>query len=351
MSTARALAILSCFILAVLSKESGMLVPVLLLALGLTVRRTDPAEKQPMQLLTIFMCFGLGAYIVIREHIVKFEWDRSFLDPVINPLVLSHGMDRVLMPIVLIGHYLQLLVMPWKLSPDYSGEVIGSVAHLGHPYLWIGVIAIAAWCVMALIAFRRRANAMLLCLLGIAITYGLIGNLVVIIGTNFAERLMYLPSVFFVILIALGLSKLPKNAVIGVTTLLFALGSIRTVSYAHRWNDRLTLYQQAALDQPGAVRIEMLLAAEQFERGDNSAALATIHRAQEQAPKYTELWDFSAAMAIRMGEFDLAEKFLRRSEALGPTLHSAALDQKLDEARAAATQPAAKQPTTNPSHN
>ena len=40
-----------------------------------------------------------------------------------------------------------------------------------------------------------------------------IGNIVTIIGTNFGERLMCLPSVFFLILLAMLITKLNRPAI------------------------------------------------------------------------------------------------------------------------------------------
>ena len=239
MTNLRTVAILLLFVLAVLSKEQGMLLPLLLLLLTicLHLNKTEIATQSPvlqgwdttidysslpttvhnadhknaMKILVLLLCWSLGGYIVIRECIAKFWWDRTFLDPAINPLVLSRGHDRLLMPLVLLGHYTKLLIFPWKLVPDYSGAAIGSVAHFNDPYLYVGVIALLTWLSLFVIAIYRRAGVMLFCLLGVAVTYGLIANLLSIIGTNFAERLMYLPSAFFVILIAMAFSRLPRR--------------------------------------------------------------------------------------------------------------------------------------------
>src|SRR6185436_17384613 len=103
----------------------------------------------------------------------------------------------------------------------------GSTARFNDPYLYLGFGAIIVWFSLCAIAIRRRAGVMLFCLLGIAVTYGLIGNIVTIIGTNFAERLMYLPSVFFVILVAMAISRLPSRAIVPVMAILLVLASIR----------------------------------------------------------------------------------------------------------------------------
>jgi hypothetical protein len=62
-------------------------------------------------LLIILLTWTFAAYIVLREQILKFWWDRSFLDWTINPLIRPDA-DRWTMPLVLLGRYASLLVAP-----------------------------------------------------------------------------------------------------------------------------------------------------------------------------------------------------------------------------------------------
>ena len=159
-----------------------------------------------------------------------------------------------------------------------AAQSVGS--HFDDPYLYVGAIALLIWLSLLVMAIYRCAGVMLFCLLGVAVTYGLVANLLSIIGTNFAERLMYLPSAFFIILLAMALARLRTPALIGAMVIILALASLRTFTYARRWNDRLALYEQAARDEPGAVRMYMALAYEYYERGDTTNALATAAQAR-----------------------------------------------------------------------
>ena len=154
-----------------------------------------------MRVLILLVCWTMASYIVLRESVLnlKFWWDRSFLDWTQNPMVHAHGADRLLMPFVLFGHYVQLLFFPHKLSIDYGGSVIGSQARFDDPYLYLGIAAAVAWCVAMILAIVRRNRTIVLCLLCFGLLYGLVGNILTIIGTNFGERLMYLPSAFLAI--------------------------------------------------------------------------------------------------------------------------------------------------------
>jgi hypothetical protein len=98
----------------------------------------SPREKNDLKILLLVVTWLWAGYLICREHFLKFEWDRTFLDPTVQPMIKSVGIDRVLMPLVLLGHYTRLLFWPIHLSPDYGADVIGSVVHIGDPYLWIG---------------------------------------------------------------------------------------------------------------------------------------------------------------------------------------------------------------------
>jgi hypothetical protein len=116
---------------------------------------TPLPPRSGIPILIVLLTWMLAGYIVFRESILKFWWDRNFLDWTINPLVRPDA-DRWLMPIVLLGRYASLLVFPWKLSPDYGARAIGWTAHASDPYLWIGVAAIGIWIIWFIIALRRR---------------------------------------------------------------------------------------------------------------------------------------------------------------------------------------------------
>ncbi|MGH7179034.1 MAG: glycosyltransferase family 39 protein [Tepidisphaeraceae bacterium] len=317
MTHPRALAIFGCFILAALSKEQGMLLPLLILILALTQRRGMP-DRGPLLTLTLLLTWSLAGIIVLREAMLplKFWWDRRLLDWSINPLVRAVGIDHWLMPVSILGRYVALLVAPARLSPDYGGAVIGWTARANDPFLWIGGAALLVWLIGMIAAIRRRKGAAAFCLIALALTYGLVSNFAFLIGTNFGERLMYLPSVFFVILAAMIIASLPARFAVVVTILATVLGAARSVTYAIRWNDRLSFYEYATTRQPGAVRLWLLLAAERLHRGDFDGAAQATARGREALPDYDEIWIQSAQVAIEQNRFDDAAMYLERAWSL-----------------------------------
>jgi hypothetical protein len=359
----RAAGIFVCFIVALLSKEQGMLLPLLLLILAVVNRlRADPTpspdisqtptpqqRRQLLLWLVFALCATLAGYIVFRESNLRFTWDRNKLDWAMNPLVRSRGADQWLMPLGLLGRYTVLLVAPVNLSIDYGGDVIGSVARWNDPYLWLGAASLVVWVALFAVSVARRAWAAVFCLLATAAMYGVVANFTTLIGTIFAERLMYLPSAFFVILLGMGAARLPRRAATVVLVALVTIWSVRTFAYTQRWNDRLAFYEMSLREQPDSAQLYLLLSAELRVLGELERAEEVIAEARRRWPEYWLVLNYSALVAFDRGDLESADFYARRSATLEPNLQALAIGQMVYAARAA-TQPATTVPATRPTN-
>jgi hypothetical protein len=314
----RGMGIWLLFVVALLSKEQGILLPAFLLV-ALPVRyggsRISGEERKPLQYLGIALCWTLAAYLIWREHVASLSWDRNQLDWYMNPMVRSTGWDRVLMPLVLLGRYTQLLFFPLHLSIDYSGRTIGWQVSAHDPYLYLGFAALVISCVWAVVAWRKRNRVMLFCLLGLALSYGMIGNIVAIIGTIFADRLMYLPSAFFVLIVAIVLLRFRLKLVAPIVIVATVLGAIRTCTYARLWNDPPALFAETIRLHPLCERGYALLWTIYQKREDYSAALALAQRAKQVSPDAWKPYEMCIQSNLGLENFDAADACA--DEALG----------------------------------
>jgi hypothetical protein len=384
LTTGRALAATACFLLAALSKEQGILLP-FMLGLWAVTRRLDmgrgqnrassprgafevisdmPAERMPSDLeyappaaaaaaakakqaaslLAALLTITLAAYIAIRNHYAPWYWDRYFLDWTINPIVRAHGLDRALIPVAILGRYVALLILPWRLSLDYSAMVFTPWQSPADPYLWIGGVALAGylaaigWCLV------RRRGVVLFCLGCLGISYFLASN-VITIGTIFGERLMYLPSVFFCILAGIALWRIRARpwrvAIVSVIVLLFC---VRTETYAWRWNDQLRLYEYSLKVQPRSSQLYLLLADKLHQHGRWDEAEQVMARAREAVPGGWRVWSLSAQFAEARKDFTHAEQWAQKAFQIRPGGDTAIYAAEMAE-RAAATQPSTQAAT------
>jgi tetratricopeptide (TPR) repeat protein len=242
------------------------------------------------------------------------------------------------MPLELLGRYVMLLIAPLKLCPDYGGSIIGSAVRLSDPYLYVGALCAVGGIIALVIAMRRRGWTLLLCLFSFALLFGMVSNLLTIIGVNFADRLMYVPSVFFCIAVAMLAARLPRRALLPLMILIVLLMSARTTSYAWEWNDRLRFYRYTTAQWPQSVRLRLLLAEELAERGELDSAQLEIARARQLQPDYYKVWIRSATIAMQAGKLEEALLFARRAHNLQPSIASQQLITEIRR-RHFATQP------------
>jgi hypothetical protein len=312
-------------VLGLLSKEPAMLLPPLLLIFLPVRRRVCPpaiegSKPEAMSLLTLFLSWTLAGYIVFREEskVFKFSWDPIFLDRTMNPLPSAGGVDRLLLPFSLVGRYLQILVCPWRLSIDYSGW-IPSRFTVGDPFFYLGVAAVAGWWV-AFIYFLRRKNWVVVSLLGgFVLTYAMVANFGILIGALFGERLIFLPSVFFIILVAMGVARWSNRVVAPLIAVVMVLFVLRGETYAWRWNDATRLYSMCSEEQPGSVRLCMLMMDRYRDLGDYEAAARAGERGRAARPEYWRIWYYSALVEAERGRYEAAIALINHGMAMPHT--------------------------------
>lgn len=328
------LVILSGFVLALLSKEHAMILPVLAGAWLLALRaRGGPPDPTTRRLHA--MAFGttsilLAFYVVARQSFLKFDWDRSFLDWTIQPLILASPTARWTLPLELLGRYVALLIAPTHLSIDHGYAVVLPRVRWDTLYPYLGVLAATGWLAWVAVSIRKRSATSLFLALASAVSLAIPMNLVAIIGTVFGERLMYLPSAFLLIAAAISLAALPRRVNLALATVISLLFAARTVAYATEWQDRLLFYERSLQRQPTSIRLLMLTAHEHHRRGNEARAECLLYRARAIAPGYDELLLRLAIFAAQRGEFALARARLDDAMDLAPRGKNALLSAYID---------------------
>lgn len=327
LTTRRALGCFGCALLAMLCKEQGILAPLLLAALWWARRgEGEKLQRRPLLVLALLFLWGWASYIVYRERMLPWAWEVEWIDWTINPVVRAEGWSRAGLPFALLGRCVALLVAPVKLSPEYGAAVIMPTQSPADPYLWIGCATVMIWVIALAWSWRRRDRVIVFALLGMALTWGVVSN-AMLIGVGFGERLAFMPSVFFVLMVAHLVARVEGRWVTVLISLVIVLMSARTGSYASRWNDRERFYRVSLAEQPRSIQLRLLVNAELLERaralraeGDERAArqaLAESKRllAEGRAllPDYHRIWAYSAETAFELGEYDQAEVFARRA--------------------------------------
>jgi tetratricopeptide (TPR) repeat protein len=171
--------------------------------------------------------------------------------PTDNPLVTLDLPWRLLNTLQVALRYVGLLCFPLHLSYDYSYNQIPLLTSLADPRTW-GVLALSAVAI-AIVIWSYRASRNLFFALGFyLVTFSVVSNLVVPIGTIMGERLVYVPSMGFCLALVLVLRGLcgrlrveaptARAVFIGLLVLGVGLHSTRTLVRNADWKSQERLY-------------------------------------------------------------------------------------------------------------
>ena len=244
------------FTAAVLSKESALsflaLIP--LYGILLNKRTGDLRPLKSICLLTIplLLCAGLAIaarLMILGEHWLPLTNPDVFYSE--NPLLQEPFIRRLWPALVHLGYYMTLMLVPLKLSADYS---------MGHAEYWSFVFSPMAYCMSGIlvlfiaIALRFRNSAHVYFAAWIPISFALTINVLTPIGTIMADRLAYLPSVGFCAFCTLAIERLWSESNIRRATLLLSataiLGFHLYQSYMRLpvWQNNHVLFSQTVID-------------------------------------------------------------------------------------------------------
>jgi len=263
----RALAALLCFALALLSKESAVVFLPLVLA-------GDYALGKFKSLARYGWIGGLtAAYVALLWKVQGGHFTKGTYTNVDNPLANLPAMWRILNALRVAWKYVELQAYPATLSYDYSYNAIRLYADWKHtlPAAAAALMVLGLW---IWTVWTKRASWMLAGAIYLG-AFAVTTNLFVSTGTVMGERLAYLPSAGFCLLVALIWAQLegwrPEVARVLAICVLGALAG-RTVLRNQDWRDNLTLYSKDIQAVPESVRAHLNLGDEYLRRRQVQAA-------------------------------------------------------------------------------
>lgn len=224
-------------------------------------------------------------YLIVRSIVLGSFFPKIPVDFVDNPLVNESYFWRIIFAIRLLFKYIYLLIFPLTLSPDYSYnqiQLLHSLIQLDNLIPFILFIIITLFIILTL----KRIITINFAILFFFFTIFLTSNLLFPIGTIMGERLLYLPSFGFCLLLGYILNpdtykKSTPNqntqnskdskpsgfinlnyqlSVVSYSLLIFAViimlfYSIRTYLRNPDWYDDYTLYSSAVKSSPNSSKV------------------------------------------------------------------------------------------------
>ena len=296
--------------LALGSKESAAFLPFAILLLGLArgtgTRRSLPPAAASLAVVLL--------YAALRFQVLG-TWGGPVPGASENPMVGTTLPERLPTVFDIAGRYVSLVAWPHPLAIDYSPPVLGLASGLT-AYGVLGLATTAG--LLALVAVRPRSAVGIAAGLSIA-AYGVASNLVVVIGTQFAERLFYLPSlglVFIAVTLAMQL-PIPRKALGVFLCAALLAGSVATWRHNRVYRDDLTLAEATLIVNPNSPKMSYNRARELNRSGRHAEAVREARRALELHPTpWTRIVLANALVALDRS--DEAEALLRATLASQP---------------------------------
>jgi tetratricopeptide (TPR) repeat protein len=312
--TALLVAAPSLSLLAMLSKESAMVAPFLCGLLDLAFPHAGSIRRRRTLL---YAGHGLAVFsaLVLRATALGGlgEGPIAFVD---NPAASAGPIAGRLTALSCVARYAWLLAWPASLSADYSFDQIPVLRTLAEPLVLAGAALVLGSCVGGFLLLRRWPVAGF-ALLAAAISFALTSNLVLFIGTLLAERLLYMPSVGFCLLLgalvaSAGRTRFARMAVVASLGLC-ALASWRTTVRIPDWRDDLTLYRSAAAVSPRSARIRYNLGNVYLRAGRFAPAEQEYRTALSIYPDFTDAIANLGMALLQQGRAREALEFLARA--------------------------------------
>lgn len=322
----RLLLALVCGVFGALSKETGFVLPGLVFALEIVRRPVSGRSLASGGLRALLFASVLLAVFGIRSRIVDSIPTQGF--QVENPLIGLSFLERLPTLAAILSAHLRLLLFPVRLSADYSAhqfEVADSFLD-GRSLVGLSFAVLIVWgAARTWPRFGGGPNRR-------GIWFGIVVFVVTLlpvmnfipIGTIFAERHVYAPSLGFCLCLALFASALdpsPEEALprslgsfarIGVCVFLLLCYGSRTALRTPDFLDEEVFYRRLIVDAPRSAKAQWLLANHRIGQGRTEEAEKFGARALEIESRFPEALYGMAYLAYSEGELAKAGEYARR---------------------------------------
>ena len=289
--------------------------------------------KKALSSVSLFL-IPLIPYFIMRQNALGALTSNSPVAAIDNLLVgINDVSELIATKFYLVGLYLYKLVLPINLSSDYSIQHLSAIK-VNNPLFLISLVVVILLIILTVKQFKKR-SLIGFGLLFFAITFSISTNLLFTIGTHFGERLLFIPSVGFCLIIAYFINKLissNKLKPIGITICVGILlaYSGKTISRNQAWESDLVLYSTDIKTVPNSARINYSLGLEIMKEKAVKAVNETdrvnyfvesegyLKRATEIYPAYSDAFGNLGLLKYRTKDFATAERYYLKAIELNP---------------------------------
>ncbi len=277
------IASLTCFALALFSKESAITFALVIpLSYYMLV---NPDLKSAGKKSLSYFSIGI-LFVLLRMAVIGGTAAESVIPVHENILKNAEGFgEATATRMEILFHYLKLLVVPWPLSWDYSFNQI-PIMNWSNAIPWISLFLYVSLLASALYLFKKKP-ILSFAILFFFTTMAPTSNIFFINLSTLGERFLFIPSLGFVlalIVIISGLLKLDMNNLNrsgqrmfkNIVLIILVLYSGLSFSRSADWKSNLSLFESGAINSSNSSRAHYSLATEYTRQAD--AAVDTKNR-------------------------------------------------------------------------
>ena len=260
-----------------------------------------------------------GICLFVRDAAAGLGFAPGGMTELVNPLYGASLETRILTAGRIFWHYFSLLVLPWRLSVDYSYNAIPVAASLLEPAVIAG-LALALAGLGFWVRSLGKSPRLFFCGALFWLPYMGVSQTVVLLNSMVQERFLYIPALGVFALAGIGAERLFRR--FGFT-LVVAMGLVclgyaaRTVVRNKDWRDDLSLFSSAASAYPESAKMHQAVGQVHAERGRMDQAILAFRRAlsiREEAMTYNNMGN---AYGVK-GTFEQALAAYRKAVDLDP---------------------------------
>ena len=330
-----------CFFLAMLSKESGVAIFGVIILTFFFYRNENRKRALYITACALIMVI---AFLYVRYSVLN-AYDTEYIANVsaIDNALAAHDIlvsSRIATAMLILGMYLKLLFMPYPLICDYSYNTI-PVVDFSNLWAIISVViylALVGYGIMSIL--KKRKDVFAFGILFFLIMIALVSNIPFLIGTTMGERLLFMGSVGFAVVVAFvierlvikdetGIKSLKKPKVLVIMVPLVLLFAGMTFARNRDWENNFTLYKADVEKASNSARLNFYLGLELGKMAINETdkqhanelrneGIGYLTKSTEIMPDYA---DAQAALGTSYGffsKFDSAEVHEKKAYDLYP---------------------------------
>jgi tetratricopeptide (TPR) repeat protein len=295
----------SCF-LAVLSKENGAILPLLIVGAGLILRGRRFYRGHETT------CLGAAAAFLF-SILIRFAIMPNSVDGTELLILQGTFFQKGIRIIAIQGIYLQSLFYLRPFLPDMAGVISPGTMNMDFIYGLLSIVLLFIW----VLILRRRSAWMALLFYALAMIPA--SNIFMMLNNPAAFRYIYFPALGLYFLVALSIDiireiyKISGRALWIILFLLLAPAALYSNLWSRHWKDDETLWKYQVSHTPEYYKPWAELAAEQNNRGLYAEAENAAIKSLSLKPDYFYSWSALGFSQLYQGSHDEALKSFEKA--------------------------------------